>query len=79
MSDSENFVEVNDSKIFFRECGKELASPKGIVLLLHGMKFSSLNWQEIKTLEKIAEWNFRAIALDLPGEFYYFIYFYLHM
>ena len=63
-------ITFDDKKIFYRESGNEIVNPKGIVLLLHGQKFSSLNWQQISTLEKLSDWNFRAIAIDLPGEYY---------
>ena len=68
MSISENYINVKSVEIFYRESGKELDNRRGVVLLLHGQKFSSLNWKENSTLKKLAEWNFHAIAIDLPGE-----------
>ena len=67
MSITENVIKVKGEEIFYREAGKNLSNPNGVVLLLHGMSFSSLNWQDISTMEKIVEWNFRSIAVDLPG------------
>ena len=67
MSITKNVIEVKGEEIFYREAGKNLSNPKGVVLLLHGMSFSSQNWQDISTMEKIVEWNFRSIAVDLPG------------
>ena len=37
------------------------------VLLLHGKKFSSQTWLELKTLHVLAESGHRAVAVDLPG------------
>ncbi len=37
------------------------------VLLLHGARFSALNWRELGTLELLARQGYRALALDLPG------------
>ena len=37
------------------------------VVLLHGMKFQAATWQELGTLERIAEEGFHVIAMDMPG------------
>uniref|UniRef100_A0A0B6ZRB5 AB hydrolase-1 domain-containing protein n=1 Tax=Arion vulgaris TaxID=1028688 RepID=A0A0B6ZRB5_9EUPU len=37
------------------------------ILFLHGQRFSSKNWLEIKSLQHTANWGYRAVAVDLPG------------
>ncbi|XP_025112422.1 protein ABHD14B-like isoform X1 [Pomacea canaliculata] len=54
-------------KIFFRESGPASGTPKLTVLLLHGQSFTSEDWMKISTLQYLAFWGFRAIAIDLPG------------
>ncbi|CAK8687786.1 unnamed protein product [Clavelina lepadiformis] len=60
-------VEVKGQKIFYRESGGDSENPNGVVLLLHGMRFSSANWEEIGTMGELAELGYRAVAVDLPG------------
>ena len=50
--------------LFARVVGNPKARP---VLLLHGGRFSSKDWQEIGTLDLLAKRGYRAVALDLPG------------
>ncbi|XP_076436827.1 putative protein-lysine deacylase ABHD14B [Babylonia areolata] len=61
-------VEVGGKKleIFSRQTTPE-STAKLTVLLLHGMAFSSQNWQEIGTLQRLAAWGYKAVAVDLPG------------
>jgi len=37
------------------------------IVLLHGMKFQAATWQELGTLDILADQNLRALALDMPG------------
>lgn len=57
-------VMVGGSKVHVVEQG----NPEGqVVLLLHGASFSSKTWQDIGTMQVLADAGYRAIALDLPG------------
>ena len=42
--------------------------PKGGVLFLHGVNYTSEKWLEMGTLHLMANMGFRAIAIDLPGK-----------
>jgi pimeloyl-ACP methyl ester carboxylesterase len=61
--DSQNF-NFHGAKIHYLEAGEESAP---IVLLLHGASFRAQTWQEIGSLNIIADSGYRAIAIDLPG------------
>ncbi|CAL1546146.1 unnamed protein product, partial [Lymnaea stagnalis] len=37
------------------------------ILFLHGMRFTSKNWLDIKSLHHVANWGYRGVAVDLPG------------
>lgn len=37
------------------------------IVLLHGMKFQAATWQELGTLQFLADSGMRALALDMPG------------
>ena len=41
------------------------------VFFMHGAKFSSKTWQDIKTLQLVAAMGYRAVAVDIPGTFRY--------
>jgi len=59
-------VEVDDARIYYLDVG-----PKDgrVVLLLHGAAFSSVTWDELGTLDVLAERGYRAVAIDRPGGF----------
>lgn len=59
-----NKISCNSCDIHFLSAGNEDNIP---VVLLHGMKFQAATWQELGTLERLAESGFHAIALDMPG------------
>jgi len=61
---SHKHVEVDGSQLFYLETGE--LNTKGDVLLLHGMRFSSQTWWDLKTMEKLAQWGYHAVAVDLP-------------
>jgi abhydrolase domain-containing protein 14 len=55
---------IQSTRIHYLETGSP--GPKS-VLLLHGASFSAQTWQELGTLTLLAEQEFRAVAVDLPG------------
>jgi abhydrolase domain-containing protein 14 len=55
---------IGAHKLHWLEAGPEDGQT---VLLLHGARFHSGTWQQLGTLERLAEQGFHAVALDLPG------------
>ncbi len=37
------------------------------VVLLHGMKFQAATWEELGTIDRLAEAGFYPVAMDMPG------------
>ncbi|XP_030062351.1 protein ABHD14B [Microcaecilia unicolor] len=64
---TEGTFEVDGQSLFYRRAEPAHQSPTLCVLLLHGIRFSSENWLNLKTLSKLAEAGYRAVAIDLPG------------
>ncbi|KAG8436111.1 hypothetical protein GDO86_007282 [Hymenochirus boettgeri] len=69
MQIKESTVKVLGQTLFYREAIPMHSSPsdKPPVLLLHGIRFSSLEWHKLRTLHTLAAAGHRALALDLPG------------
>lgn len=61
---SDTFVELDGCLIHMLSCGPNDGLP---VILLHGMKFQSETWQELGTLDTLAELGLRVLAVDMPG------------
>ncbi|XP_059168254.1 putative protein-lysine deacylase ABHD14B [Physella acuta] len=62
-------VTVGDKtlKIYTEILAQKDCKPKLDVLFLHGMSFTSKNWLDIKSVYHVANWGYRAVAVDLPG------------
>ncbi len=58
------FINFEGGKIHYLEVGKK---DQPCVLLLHGASFKAQTWQDLGTLQLIAEKNYHALAIDLPG------------
>lgn len=57
-------VVVGDTEVRVVEAGP---ADGGVILFLHGGRFSSRTWQELGSLTLAARNGFRAVAIDLPG------------
>ena len=57
-------LRIQETSLFVRRSGE--GNPQSVIFL-HGKRFSSLNWEEVGTLDLLAEKGFDAIAIDLPG------------
>jgi abhydrolase domain-containing protein 14 len=55
-------IEVENCSLHFLEAGDGQD-----IVLLHGMKFQAATWQELGTLEFLADSGKRSLAVDMPG------------
>ncbi|CAL1536403.1 unnamed protein product [Lymnaea stagnalis] len=55
-------------RIHVEQVLKKSTVPKLDILFLHGASFTSQNWLEIKSLDHVANWGYRGVAIDLPGK-----------
>ncbi|MBD2185449.1 alpha/beta hydrolase [Planktothrix sp. FACHB-1355] len=58
------FVKIQGANIHYLESGEQNTKS---VLFLHGASFSSQTWKDIGTLNLLAEKEYRAVAVDVPG------------
>eukprot|EP00640_Fibrocapsa_japonica_P004186 CAMPEP_0113935546 /NCGR_PEP_ID=MMETSP1339-20121228/2688_1 /TAXON_ID=94617 /ORGANISM="Fibrocapsa japonica" /LENGTH=224 /DNA_ID=CAMNT_0000937747 /DNA_START=58 /DNA_END=732 /DNA_ORIENTATION=+ /assembly_acc=CAM_ASM_000762 len=64
----EEHVDVLDgTRIFSRQMASGCGTTKGIVVLLHGARYSSQDWVDLNTPETLASQCYQVIAPDLPG------------
>ena len=57
-------VDCGGLELHCLECGR----PEGqAIVLLHGMKFQAATWQQLGTLEVLADLGLRVLAVDMPG------------
>ncbi len=57
-------ITIGGGKIHYLEAGQATAPP---ILFLHGASFKAQTWQEIGSLQLLAEKGYRSVAVDLPG------------
>lgn len=65
---TESTIAVEGQTLFYRQAEPAQQAPKLPVLLLHGIRFSSDTWLQLRTLATLAENGYRAVAIDLPGK-----------
>ena len=61
---TESDLDIGGNPLHLRTAGPMNGAP---VLLLHGASFDSGTWEELGTLQKLADAGYRAVAIDLPG------------
>jgi pimeloyl-ACP methyl ester carboxylesterase len=64
MTTKPNYIAIQNAHIHYLKVGQPGRLP---VLLLHGTSFSAQTWRDLGTLELLAQNNYQAIAIDLPG------------
>ncbi|XP_006511865.1 protein ABHD14A isoform X2 [Mus musculus] len=58
-----------NSRIFYREVLPIQQARRAEVVFLHGKAFNSHTWEQLGTLQLLSERGYRAVAIDLPGEY----------
>ena len=58
---------MQNVNVFYRESIPDASGSELTLLLLHGMRFSSKTWLELKTIQVISAAGYRVVAVDLPG------------
>ncbi len=56
-------VELDGCSVHYLEAG----AGEVTVMLLHGMKFKATTWEELKTIDFLADLGLKVLAVDMPG------------
>lgn len=64
MSIQKKSLFLNGADVYYEEDSPDAAKK---ILFLHGMSFSSADWDRIEVSRKIAQWGYGAIEVDYPG------------
>uniref|UniRef100_T1ILB6 AB hydrolase-1 domain-containing protein n=1 Tax=Strigamia maritima TaxID=126957 RepID=T1ILB6_STRMM len=67
---TEHTIALQDCDVFYRKAACNDSKCMN-VLFLHGMRFKSETWLNLKTLHYVAGWGFNVTAIDFPGKMFF--------